>query len=894
MGDGNQRKILFIINGSTAPVHLYNVERSIQGVRSEAPTDKPYEIVVLSPEKPKQAVEQYATPTAANLQRLTSGLSSKLNDGDFLVLHVTGEGKERYREYDGQKEGCVALQNSCYSFDQLRKDFDKLKYGQRFVMMDFPNSKRALPLFATNKTNAITFGPPDGTFGCDLPRLFFWQDKNKIPDQNKDGKINIRERFDYATFSSNNFCTLDFFNILPSLSLSGESAPDPEESGPRPELSPILGNIDSLIKQLYQDTKAVDELKQILKQNPSLKLPVLFSLIRKGEEDNKLPDLNLIFTEKQDLLPYTNSLIEDPDPKIRKIAVKAYSELSKSSEHSSFDKWGTSWKLLEDQADVTPLLNRFKQESDPMVISELIDALAAFDESAISALPRIIQLSQNLKIRKRGIAYYARRVAHTDEARTTEFASFLKPLLKEKDLFIRWNTMIALGSIKDRSAVPLLIERLEDDNKSAIVAMTALVEIGDKTVIPILRKILENKDKHIAGFAAVALGRFGDETAVPFLIKNLENSLFVKATIYTIVKLESETGPVVTALTKALEDENHSILIMLALANIGAKSSVAVSDIAKKFLAHKNSKTRLYAAKSLGLIGDTSAVNLLAKQLKSEEDDEVKKVIIEALALIGKSTHEAESVLIKKISDPEKEIASLAIDTLGRIGKEITTVDWLTRTLQDIENESPRIRAASAKSLGHIAARNPILIFKVLPMLSKAMNDENSSVKVAAIEAIKGIVQQNPHYPSGGLFFLPHLLPAVDQPKSKSSKTDYKKEIPAFIKQLKSKKPEWRENAALALEKIGDPSVIPALKERLIEEDDHEVSFAIVKALRVLSPEKPEVEPDRDGDSIPDIKDGCPDLAGPSDPDPMKNGCPLILRSRSMIRPIKWGDVQSR
>jgi OmpA-OmpF porin, OOP family len=41
----------------------------------------------------------------------------------------------------------------------------------------------------------------------------------------------------------------------------------------------------------------------------------------------------------------------------------------------------------------------------------------------------------------------------------------------------------------------------------------------------------------------------------------------------------------------------------------------------------------------------------------------------------------------------------------------------------------------------------------------------------------------------------------------------------------------------------------------------------------------PEKKHDRDADSIEDGLDACPDLSGPADPDPKKNGCPTVIDS---------------
>jgi outer membrane protein OmpA-like peptidoglycan-associated protein len=53
----------------------------------------------------------------------------------------------------------------------------------------------------------------------------------------------------------------------------------------------------------------------------------------------------------------------------------------------------------------------------------------------------------------------------------------------------------------------------------------------------------------------------------------------------------------------------------------------------------------------------------------------------------------------------------------------------------------------------------------------------------------------------------------------------------------------------------------------------------------------PAVDPDKDKDGIPNETDACPDDAGPTDPDPQRNGCPKAFLKGTQIRLLdqpKW------
>lgn len=72
-----------------------------------------------------------------------------------------------------------------------------------------------------------------------------------------------------------------------------------------------------------------------------------------------------------------------------------------------------------------------------------------------------------------------------------------------------------LEESKDRSAIPALVQALNDPNYRCVCAALALGEIGDPRAIPHLLKVLNDKERFWVprGAAAVALGLLGQAAA---------------------------------------------------------------------------------------------------------------------------------------------------------------------------------------------------------------------------------------------------------------------------------------------------------------------------------------------------------------------------------------------
>ena len=85
-------------------------------------------------------------------------------------------------------------------------------------------------------------------------------------------------------------------------------------------------------------------------------------------------------------------------------------------------------------------------------------------------------------------------------------------MLKEKDLYLRWNAIIALGKIGDKRAVlPLIKLCKEKDRATKGLVVQALISINDERAIKPLINLIKDKDPDIQGVAILGLEQITKE-----------------------------------------------------------------------------------------------------------------------------------------------------------------------------------------------------------------------------------------------------------------------------------------------------------------------------------------------------------------------------------------------
>lgn len=134
--------------------------------------------------------------------------------------------------------------------------------------------------------------------------------------------------------------------------------------------------------------------------------------------------------------------------------------------------------------------------------------------------------------------------------------------LKSENIMVRKNALYYLGKKKEKTAVPMLIEFLKDDQpkETKLSAIEALGKICDSRSIDVLIGVLMEKDNDIRIAAVEALGKIRNPKAVkPLLnILNNKNNKDIRLTaIWALGNIGDNRA--IPALTKLLGDQDNYV-----------------------------------------------------------------------------------------------------------------------------------------------------------------------------------------------------------------------------------------------------------------------------------------------------------------------------------------------
>jgi HEAT repeat protein len=378
-----------------------------------------------------------------------------------------------------------------------------------------------------------------------------------------------------------------------------------------------------------------------------------------------------------------------------------------------------------------------------------------------------------------------------------------------------------LGQINDKTAIPALIEQLEDASSDVrIAACTALGQIGDASAAPALIKRLEDADWSVRRAACTALGQIGDPAAVPTLRVHAE---VMQEARQALVKLGRTSMALQEAVCTLAEQSQWGVLCRVLTSNqvrdaieqLGSSAVPALIDA----LRDDDPRIRQAACTALGKIGDPSAVPALIACLDQRN---ISEVAANALVQIGKP---AVPALIETLTNPNERVRKAACTALGQIGDPsavpalITCLDYwyisqaaanaliqigkpaIPALIETLTNPNERVRKAACTALGQIG--DPSAVPALIACLDK--RDISEAAANALIQIDKPAV--------------PALIEALTSPSNRArsaactalGKIGDKTAVPKLITCLKDRDSDVRSSACTALGKIGDLAAISAL-----------------------------------------------------------------------------------
>jgi HEAT repeat protein len=279
-------------------------------------------------------------------------------------------------------------------------------------------------------------------------------------------------------------------------------------------------------------------------------------------------------------------------------------------------------------------------------------------------------------------------------------------------------------------------------------------------------------------------------------------------------------------LLEALTDPDDATREEAAQALVGQADPSAM-DALIEALQDDYWSVRLYASHALARIGGARIIEALIPML-GDGSKECRDGAVEDFVAIGISAVER---LVAALRDERWRVRESAARALGLI-KDKRAVDGLIAALRDRDGT---VRTVAAEALGRIgdpkAIKGLMALFKdssklvrvsatialtqigeaTVDPLIEGLKDENFQVRLHSVQALGGITS--------------------DYPTGRSWLRD-SRPVPGLIALLKDKDRAVREDAAIALGMIGDPSAVPALIEAL---QDGAVRVRAIMALGMIA-----------------------------------------------------------
>ncbi len=387
--------------------------------------------------------------------------------------------------------------------------------------------------------------------------------------------------------------------------------------------------------------------------------------------------------------------------------------------HASFAQEGEQ----EIEEKVKKLIEQLHSERKLDAVKSAVEELAKIGKPAVEPLIEALGHTDY------GIRSYAADILGTiGDKRAVQF---LLKALKDRDESVRYSAADALGKLRDEKAVEPLIKALQDEYPAVRkAALLALIATGKPAIKP-LAAALKHEEEEVRISAAIALGEIKDKSALdPLIETGLKNESwwvrYCAAEALLAIGDKKAIDPLIETLKDKVWQVRHCVAEVLG--DMGDKK--AVEALRKLWEEDKNTLVRLNAAYALGAIAaDAQAIEYLVKSLE-EEDKTILRCSCKALKKLGrlavkslKKAMKHENKFVRQLSEAVlSDIAVLTAnnfldsDKKGRAKAEQTLIEigpLAVRSLLLIHSGSGYASVVAIRKIGDKAIEPLLKLFTV-------------------------------------------------------------------------------------------------------------------------------------------------------------------------------------
>jgi HEAT repeat protein len=357
--------------------------------------------------------------------------------------------------------------------------------------------------------------------------------------------------------------------------------------------------------------------------------------------------------------------------------------------------------------------------------------------------------------------------------------------LQSEDLIERARAVLRLQNPEASAAIPALIQMLGSDTEFPQFVSMARSDLS----------ITQSCDQFptFGGEAADAIVKINlTPDKYPLLFEGLDSNPQANAdggkTAEPIAKTGSKSGE----LLSLLKSPNWRLRANAARALGGLLDSRAVEPLIALLSTAEPWQVRGNAAFALGLIGDARALQPLIA-LQNDGYSCVSHAALKALGRL-KNVNTLEW-FVKRLNDPEPEIRRIAISGIRRSGSDSLVFEVLRQAA--LHDKDQGVREGATGALGD--SKDP----RAAEVLSAALQDSYINVRINAVRGLGRL----------------RRLEALDR----------------IISMLSCDEPALREAAAVALGDMGDPRSVNPIINMLIQEDSRDWHMVVLRGLQSLS-----------------------------------------------------------
>ncbi|MCD4791902.1 MAG: HEAT repeat domain-containing protein [Bacteroidales bacterium] len=445
-----------------------------------------------------------------------------------------------------------------------------------------------------------------------------------------------------------------------------------------------------------------------------------------------------------DIIPLLNTILlkEDEPVKIKMDIIKLYKAndykqtsniLAKLLKNEDSDLCAISTSILGEWGEKAYFndIKELLKSKDPKIRANAILSLSKMGDSSVA-----LSIANHLKDKTEDKQIRELSAICIGQIGNKEVLPILINVVKDKKDIksVRNSAIHALGSLKDKNAVPVLIDILKNDKDLVLVssATQSLGFIKDKTASAFIIPLLNSDINTIRLTALGALTELKDSTTVPALMKLLLKKITTDKTIDYETELICELlGDIkdkraIPLLKEIWKHKSSTLKPSVAKALYQLGETYTIQYIRELATENENIRLQVWAIRTLGELGDKSALETVVGGLKSS-DYSVREEAVIALGSLG---NESSTVILEKMLNKEDVLSDVNIfESIARLENKSERIINMLKNENDIQ-----VRIKVMEALGRLQNKS------ALPFLDEIKeNDISWEMRKKASETIKQI-----------------------------------------------------------------------------------------------------------------------------------------------------------